>query len=197
MAEQEGRQMLPEVAEYIKTRDEAQTAHDAAFRALDEKYRSVRGYDDYDSAENREKRRERSHGRDEAYKTWQIATNEAWNKLGQSSDPLVRFITEKCKDYQEYAIHVLRILPATVEELDQLAESQDWCHIWGQFRDQAIEAGAMPGYTLPSAARKAVLDGIDDVSCCHLSAADRRRVNKLLDAFLEAEIKANATELAA
>ena len=92
----------------------------------------------------------------EAHRTWMVATNEAWNALKQCSDPLVSWIVDNCKDYQPEARAVLKALPATVEELDRLAEDENWCQIWDNFRARAAEDGAI---VLPqlSTAREALI----------------------------------------
>jgi len=88
---------------------------------------------------------------DELHRAWMVATNEAWNALKQCSDPLVSWIVDNCKDYQSEARAVLKALPATVEELDRLAEDEDWCHIWDNFRAQAAGDGAIALPQLPTA----------------------------------------------
>jgi hypothetical protein len=191
MAEQETRQVLPEVQAYITARNAAGEAQRVAAAALEEKHeRAYQGYgDEYYTPEKKEQRAEHSREREATYVALQVATNEAWNTLGQSSDPLIRFIAEQCKDYQDYAVKVLSILPASVDEMDALAEEYDWCHIWTRFRDQAIEAGVMPGVKPLSEAYTAVLDRINEESCCALNGGARRRIGALLDALV-AEVKA-------
>lgn len=191
MAEQqEEQQRLPEVAEYLKTRKEALDRWEAYGDAVRDEYADAFadgvGEDDYFSDKKRSRRAEYNGKRDASYDALRIAINEAWNKLGQTTtDPLVRFIVAECKEYQNRAVQVLEILPATVEQLDELAEGQDWCLIWNQFRDKAIDAGVMPGVKPLSAAYKAVLDQVDEESCCSLGASARSRIVALLDALVE------------
>lgn len=186
MTDSQTRELLPEVQAYITAKDEAERAGREAERALTAKYRDAHNDvgSSYYSDAKRELRNEHNREQDAAYQTSRIAINEAWNKLSQSSDPLVRWIEENCKEYQGYAIQVLKALPATLEELDALAEGEDWCNIWDQFRDRAVEAGVMPGYTPLSAARHAVFQQITKESCDHLGPAAKRRINALLDALL-------------
>ena len=154
MADTETRQMLPEVQAYITGRDEAAEALNKAERDLAAKY--PRRYDYDYSDETRSQRAGYREEINEAHTKAQVAQNEAWNALTQSSEPLVRFIAENCKDYQSYAVEVLRVLPATVDELDELADDQDWCHIWNQFRDRAVEQGLFGEIPKPSEARIAM-----------------------------------------
>lgn len=184
MTDSQTRELLPEVQAYITAVDTAVRAARETRVALETKYSDAFRDGDYYGTEKSELRAAHHRERNAAYQTRQVATNEAWNRLTQSSDPLVRFIAENCKEYQGYAIQVLKLLPATVDQLDELAENQDWCQIWGQFRDRAVEAGVMPGVKPMSAARKAVFEQIDNENCCRLEAGAKRRISALLDVLL-------------
>ncbi|UQA91663.1 hypothetical protein [Streptomyces halobius] len=194
MTDTENRQMLPEVAAYIEARDKAEETYKAAGKEIGAKYSAAFGGLDYHSEESKEQRKAHRQERDAAWEQRHIAINEAWNAMKQSSDPLVRFIAEHCKEYQGEAIEALKALPATADELDELAEDWNWCRIWDQFRAQAVEAGVFPGVTPLSAARKAVLEWADNY--ISLSRSNRRKINQLLD-DLVAEAKGEKSSEAA
>lgn len=181
------KQMLPDVRAFIDAREAASTAYRSAMEGVEEQF--PKRYD-YHSDDGREQRRKYSAAREAAAGVEHKAQEEAWEKLAESADPLVRWIAQNCDEYRGEAQTVLRTLPATLDELDELAMERDWCGTWAGFRDQAIAAGVVSGVKPLSEARKAVLDGIDAVACCRLDGGARTRVNKLLDAFLEAETKA-------
>jgi hypothetical protein len=86
---------------------------------------------------------------DAVYEVYKIARNTAWQGLKESTDPLVRWIAEHCKDYQGEAIAILRALPASLEDLDTIAYDASWCGVWGEFRERAEAAGVLPGMTPP------------------------------------------------
>jgi hypothetical protein len=86
---------------------------------------------------------------DAVYDVYKIARNTAWQGLKESTDPLVRWIAENCKDYQGEAISILRALPASLDDLDTIAYDASWCSVWGEFREAAERAGVLPGVTPP------------------------------------------------
>lgn len=176
----EERQMLAEVQAYITARNEAETSLRDAERDLVAKY--PRRYD-YDNSEETRTQRVGFHREmDEAHAKSRVTVNEAWNGIKQASDPLARWIAENCKDYQGEALIILKALPATLAELDELADDQDFCNIWDQFRGRAQEAGVLPGAQPETPARKAVVDFVTYEAC--LDRRGRRRLNTLLDALL-------------
>jgi hypothetical protein len=177
------KQKLPEVETYLKALDDARKKFEADDLAAAEKYPRR---DDWNSDESHAQRRQFRADRDAAYEVQRRANAEAWNALKESSDPLVKWIAENCGDHRPEATQVLSVLPATADELDELAGDRDWCGVWDQFRDSAEQAGVMPGVPPLSESRKTFLDGVDGL-CCRLSPKNRREVNALLDAFLEAE----------
>ncbi|MWA07648.1 hypothetical protein [Streptomyces sp. BA2] len=96
----------------------------------------------------------------------------------------MKWIAENCAEYREQAQCILAVLPATVEELDDLADTNEWCPVWDAFRREAIDAGVMPGVTPPSPARKAVFERINEESCCRMDRRVMRRIDKALDALV-------------
>jgi hypothetical protein len=183
------KKQLPEVAAYIQALDDAEKAREASMDAAEKKYPKRHDWRGEESAKQRS-----GFGAeiDAAYEAQRKANSEAWDALKESSDPLVKWIAENCGEYRGEARRVLSALPATIDELDELASENEWCGVWGQFRDNAAEAGVITGITPLSEARKTVLDGIDGLTCCRLGRDERRKVNKLLDAFLAAETASEA-----
>ncbi|MFC8350830.1 hypothetical protein [Streptomyces sp. NPDC057280] len=180
--------MWPEVRKYVESVDAAQAACSAAVAAAEEKYPGRFGYDE----EARRQALAFNQEADAAQTAYQDALEGAWDGLKASGDPLVKWIAENCDDYREQARQVLTALPATVGELDDLADEKDWCTVWDDFRQRAIEAGVMPGVTPPSPARRAVFERIDEESCCHLGPRARRHIDKALDALIKEALTATS-----
>jgi hypothetical protein len=189
MAEQETkeRQMLPEVQAYIDATEAADKADADGGRALHEKYRKY-CYDDSD--EGYEQRRAFRKERSALWSSRDEAREAAWAALKESSDPLVKWIAENCADYRDQAETILRALPATAEELDAIAEEHDWCGVWNGFRDQAADAGVLPGVKPLTPARRAVFDQIHQDACCALEGGGRRRIGAALDALVAEALEA-------
>lgn len=177
----EERQMLPEVKAYTEAREAAIAAFNKAIKGAETKCPMRNDWNAEDSRAQRQAFRE---AQDAAYDARSVAFDTAWGALKRSGDPLVKWIAENAEDYIGEALIVLQTLPATLDELDELAERQDWCGTWTSLRERAIEAGVMPGAEPPSEAYKAVFQEIDNVSCCNLDARGKRRVGKALDALL-------------
>jgi hypothetical protein len=147
MAEQEARRVLPEVQKYVESMDAADRAQGAALDAASEKNPQRYGYGE-------EARRQRAAYGEEvtaSYQTWSDAQRAAWEALKGSGDPLVKWIAENCAEYRADARVILTALPATLGELDALAEAEGWCPVWDGFRQRALDAGVAPGTEAPGA----------------------------------------------
>lgn len=73
------------------------------------------------------------------------ALANAATKLGESNDPLVRFIAENAVSaHHREALKVLKVLPATRAELETLAVDNGWCGTWDDLVAAAEKAGALP-----------------------------------------------------
>ncbi|MGW6275708.1 hypothetical protein [Streptomyces sp. NPDC055060] len=193
MAEQTARQMLPEVKEYVEIFEAAISTRNAVEDAAGVKYPDRYGY-----GENA--RRQADAYREEvnqAYDTCAAVQAEAWEALKVSGDPLVKWIAENSVAYREQARCVLVALPATIDELDDLADGNDWCGVWDEFRQQAIAAGVVPGSTPPSPARKAVFERINEESCCRMDTKATRRIDKALDALVHEALAGPGSAMAA
>ncbi|MFC8436498.1 hypothetical protein [Streptomyces sp. NPDC057253] len=192
MTEQEAREMLPEVRAYVEAIEAASAEEDKVRQAAAARYPKRFDWDEEGQ------RQISAHNKvtGEAYRARVHAQDDAWSALKTSSDPLVRWIAENCAEYRDHARQVLSALPATLGELDALAEQGGWCGVWDAFRQRAIDAGAMPGPVPPSPARKAVLDLIDREGCCAMGSASRRRIGEALDALIQEALTsaASATE---
>ncbi|MGP4014108.1 hypothetical protein [Streptomyces sp. 4N124] len=186
MAEQGARQMLPEAQKYVESVEAATAVRNAAVGAAEEKYPRRYGYGEEEARQARAFNEEVN----KAYATCADVQAAAWGALKASADPLVKWIAENCADYREQAQCVLAALPATVDELDDLADTNDWCNVWNDFRQQAIDAGVMPGINPPSPARKAVFERIDQEACCRMDPSAQRRIGKALDALIQEALTA-------
>ncbi|MFE1840756.1 hypothetical protein [Streptomyces sviceus] len=181
MTEQGAREMLPEVRAYVEAMEAASTEEGKIRQAANARYPQRFGWDE----EAQRQMGAHNEVTGEAYRVRIQAQNDAWGALKTSGDPLVRWIAENCAEYRDQAQQVLTALPATLGELDALAEKGGWCGVWDAFRQQAIDAGAFPGIAAPSPARKAVLDRIDREGCCPMGAASKRRIGEALDALIQ------------
>ncbi|MFC7309026.1 hypothetical protein ACFQVC_33085 [Streptomyces monticola] len=181
MAEQAARQMLPEVQKYVERVEAATSARDAAVTKAHAKYPER-----YGSGEEA-RRQNIAYGEElnKAYDMYADLFEAAWDALKSSSDPLAKWIAENCGEYRDQAVTVLAALPATLGELEALAEREDWCGVWDDFKERAIEAGFMPGVDPPSPALVAVFERIDQVSCCRLGRNAKRRIREALDALIQ------------
>lgn len=189
MAEQGARQMLPEVQKYVESVEAATTARNAAVDAADKKYAERYGYGE----ERRHQADAYSEEIRKAYATCTDAQEAAWGALKASGDPLVKWIAENCGAFRGEAQRILSLLPATLDELDDMAETSHWCGVWATFRQQAIEAGVMPGVKPLSPARKAVFERIDQEGCCLMQPGARRRIGYALDALIQEALTAEAS----
>lgn len=70
-------------------------------------------------------------------------TQPSWDSLKQSSDPLVKWIAENCEDYTNYAVEILKALPAPLSELREIAADADWCDTWDGFVRRAVRDGVI------------------------------------------------------
>jgi hypothetical protein len=68
----------------------------------------------------------------------------AWQNISTSvNDPLVSWIIKECAGYKTEALEVLRVLPASLSELDEYASHAGWCGDWTEFRTKALKAGVI------------------------------------------------------
>ncbi|MET9385326.1 hypothetical protein ABZY09_30705 [Streptomyces sp. NPDC002928] len=190
MAEQETPRVAPQgVKEYSEAIEAAEAAYAAALVQLDAKYPQRDAYGSTDSEGYKQYQAWREEqadagAADDATKT------TAWDALKGSPDPLVKWIAENCEEYHSAAATILKALPATLEELDELAADRDWCSVWDGFRNDAIRAGVISDVVPPTPARKAVFAVIDSESCCRMDAGARRKIGKALDALLQEALAA-------
>lgn len=76
---------------------------------------------------------------------YQIAIQTARDVLrAKTKDPMAVWMIDNLPDHWEYVEKVLPILPASREDLEDLANEHDWCNEFDSFLDQATEAGVVP-----------------------------------------------------
>lgn len=145
------KQVMPEVQRYL----DAWEADKTNVRDLREKVDNL--YYDRHESEDAEKAYQ------EAYKAWTEARDEKWerhetlvkNLVDETEDKLVKYIAEKWLDeYREQAIVILKALPASMTELDEIAQDHGWCGVWTDAIDGAIEAGAIEVNVIEHTTRK-------------------------------------------
>lgn len=187
MTDQEAPRVAPQgVTEYFAAVEAANATHRADLSALLAKYPDRYGNGDEALAQRHAVRE----GRRLIEDHYIAAAEAAWSALKASSDPLVKWIAENCGDYRSEAATVLEALPATPEELDDLAGEEEWCETWDSFRNRATDAGVLPEAGPRSKARTALFDQIDDETCCRLDAGARRRVAEALDTVIQEALEA-------
>lgn len=186
----EKREFLPEVQAYIEAAEAAEKAYEAANKAAEEKYPNRYHWSSDTSVEER-----RGFERDlsAARKQYATVTDDAWEEFGKSEDPFVRWIAQHCTHYKRYAVTVLKALPAKTEQLNELAEANEWCEDWEYLRDKAIDAGVLAPLAPESPARRKVTSYLRDYG---MGQGHRRELGRLLDALV-AEAKAEAPQAAA
>ena len=79
-----------------------------------------------------------------AYQLYKARVTEAWYKIAEVDDPLISWIVANCRDYKDEAIKVLKILPATSEQLQELAKQHNFCTSWDNLVKHAQAAGVYP-----------------------------------------------------
>lgn len=89
----------------------------------------------------------------EACVTRRNTRDAAWDELNQSDNALVRFIAENCVSHRDEARLILEALPCTLEEMQRIAERENWCSTWSYLLDDAMAAGVIPGHTLSTGRR--------------------------------------------
>lgn len=124
--------VLPDVQAYFAKRDRLAEAIKTATASYEEARKAVRAAEDA------------FHNGDH----W-----EDFAELAKSADPLVAFIGRNCADYPDEAETILKALPATIEELEDIAIERHWCSRWEAFMRKAIEEGVVtPAPTTPELA---------------------------------------------
>jgi hypothetical protein len=173
--------MYPEVEEYAKAVDEAQAEYDAAYVLAGSNYNEnvsgLRGlerdkmYQDF----NTERRALQNIRR--------AKIDLAWARLGLSGDPLLRWIaTQVDASYRpDHADKIVRMLPATLDQMRKVAQENEWCSDFTMFVDRAIAAGVLDDGRTPE--RRALETWVRD----NWNARYIDVVNNLVDAILQAE----------
>jgi hypothetical protein len=173
--------MYAEVERYEAGIENAQRTRRNALREADVQYNDGKiCYDAYYS-----KRNEINH---EYYKS--LASE--WQAMKTSPDPLVAFIIDNCGDYRNQAIEVLRELPADYEKLERIAADQDWCSVWDNYLDKAVEAGVVRGAPVMSHARRELLKWFREEFSSYRTNIEK--LNELMDTVVAAESETAAVD---
>lgn len=137
--------MLKDVEEYARTVDEAKALHARQVEEAQQTYeeaatRSRTEFVDLDAAYRTFNRRTSA-----ANELKAATVRLAWAKLGFSGEPLVAYIATRIPQNrrEEYADYVLRALPATHQQLRDLADRKSWCGEFEGFLRDAILDGVL------------------------------------------------------
>jgi len=165
-----GRKIYPEVAEYLNSRITSTRAYDDAVLNADRAYTDAetalqRAAEDagrtYDShGLDREAHRANRRARDEAFTAAAEAQQEASRDLLLNSPHKeVKWVAENClfanqgTEVEDYALAILKIMPATVEEIwTEAKDNRGMCDVFDRFYEQAERDGVFsdgvptPGY---------------------------------------------------
>lgn len=175
--------MYPEVEAFVTAIDAANEAHQQTVNETETAYNAV--YNDSRST-NEE--------RDAVYQRYRQArsTNDAirnatfeleWAKLGLSENPLVAYMARNIpSNYRKgHAVPILKILPATLAEMREVAVSHGWCQEFERLMNDGIAAGVVDdGRTK----QRRELDNYVNSICGRSYVGN---VNTLINAVLEAE----------
>lgn len=161
LVEYNGRRIYPEVAEYLKTAKQSEWDYEDAIRAADrtyeDSYRALqraaetqhgRRWNRYEEP-YRSQINELSDARTRAYQAAEQAKRTASSELLLNSPHIeVKWIAENClfagqgSEVEGYAIDILKILPATTDEIwEEAKDNRGMCDVFDRFYDQAERAG--------------------------------------------------------
>lgn len=183
-------QHIDAVDTWEKTIRTARNASTEARRKAREDCEAARGElrarGDYTADEMYDPMRRREAALQAADEAMADAIDSAWKALGAAvaGDPLAEWIINNCRNNSYEAAGVIRLLPATLAELDAYAESEEWCSTWSEYRSRAIRDGVldMPPNT---GARRAVHDFVNGL-CCPMDARQANAFDGLLDVMISA-----------
>lgn len=145
--------MYADVEEYFKIEAEAKEAYAAGEKAAQERYA-----EETSKTINRDARiRVTARYNAVASALGSLrngAIDLAWANLQDSDDKLVSFIARNCgayrNDSEPYALVILRLLPASLEQIKQAAIEGSWCNVFDNFMTQAINEGVIEDTRSPA-----------------------------------------------
>lgn len=133
--------MLPEVERYFVDRDKIQKEFDTWRQGCDDKqppYSYVSGseYPAWATQYHEEARK------------WNAKLNKAHHERceklrTETTDPMIPWMIDNLGDYTSYMDDVLQILPATIDQIEELANANNWCGEFDTFLGQAIATGVV------------------------------------------------------
>jgi hypothetical protein len=165
--------MLPQIQDYHKALDDSQDAFEARISDLIRK-------------RNDGKITEGAYGvlLGEANELNGLKKQTAWNLLKHDTDPLIAWIANNMRHYQDRAEIVLDALPMTLAELRQFRFDREWCDTYDTYLEHALAAGAIAEADV-SAERRQFIQWLR--TCGHLSSTKLVECNEQLDALIAAE----------
>jgi hypothetical protein len=128
---------------YDAVRRPAWGAYDAVRRPAWEAYKAVErpAWEAYEAVE-RPAREAYVAVERQAREAYEAECRSAWEAL-RCGDPLADWIIGNASRHSDRAMQVLRALPATLAELDALADAADWRETWNTLRNAAIVDGVI------------------------------------------------------
>lgn len=107
----------------------------------------------------------------------------------ETKDPMIIWMMDNIQDYWSYIETVLPELPATREELEDIATQHDWCTEFDSFMEQATEAGVVEPRNVAWDAEELVewVANEYDVYPREVRREIQRRVNKIVERALAAK----------
>lgn len=143
---------LPEVAAYLELSAQAERMHDHIHTVLTRMY-PLRYQHSTEGLQQREAYRLQTA---EYTSRREALEAQAVEQLHACADPLVQWLVNSpaLTRFPSHARTLLKALPATVEELDEMARRNDWCEVWEDYRDEMQQAGVLPGLPPRSPARQ-------------------------------------------
>lgn len=137
--------MHPEVEEFFKTIEAADKAQNDALKAAEADYNKI--YHD------RQATNEQRDGAYRAYTQVQHAQDAitratfdlAWAKLGLAENKLVAYMARHIPtNYRRgHAVPILKILPASLSQMREVAVKYDWCNEFERLMNEAVAAGVV------------------------------------------------------
>lgn len=180
-------------AEYVEKYDNATRKAEEKFNQAvsdaDTAYYAVDKEHGWGSNAEREAERTRRRLREEAGTVRAKAYADAWAALAEIPDPVAQWIVDNCKENTYEAIKVLPHLPATLTELDDLADQLDFCSVWDRYRIAALRAGVFAEAKMTP--ERADLHEIVRDNLGTLRGRKRTKFDALIDALIKAEITAS------
>lgn len=170
--------MLPEMVEYDRVVNDASAEYRRKRSELDPEE-----YPRYSDA--------RYHALDKLDIERNRAIYEAWTKLRESENELVRWIAKNCETNRSAACIIMRELPCSLDRMNELADEHDWCTDYDRLVDRAMRDGVLHDSTAGSPAAQKLIEWTR--SNCDLRMRDVHIMRTLILAVSQKAVEASKT----